>query len=1509
MFMPTMSDKSQMLDLYTAVLDLRNEHFIINKDGTVELVEHLKEILYSQLVKPELERITNFNSTVKKTNIKGYDIAAQMFLFIPELNNMFDTATGKRLISLTSNDPVNYNMDWFEENFKDKAKSIVSSLVNNQVDSKIQEWEKNGFIKTGNGKHSVQFLNKNYFYRFVDAGDGSMNEKIIVAANDYVINSLLTNANTYMLIAGDIAMYSQDKIQKYFENGKPYLPKKEFGNSVYSKISKEIIGINTGKRLALLLTPGSKLANSKEIVNVNDSEKLTKSKNIEYVQLFLDDYVDISSNIRTLVDMFYGKKEGKYAESRTKDYNADKTIQGRKLIAKELSKKYPEIADYFDIEATDAQEYTTLSEHIHVLWRQGRLTENEYETIKNKIKEQLKAESENKAIPKSAMLNYAEMKLVLQPIKPVHTGFKDEDRFDAMKIMYIKSSSFPLIPQVTKGTELDKLRRLLENYEKHRGMLVRASYQTANKVGAISDAISPFLPDGTFNNDISIEQLNASSLVLKRDNFRIQQDVPFKSGKRNEDTVSLGTQTLKLLFGDGMLDADNFEYNNQKYSGKELHKIFNDTYNNYITHKKKMLFKQLGVDEKGKPLNVEKTIDKLQNLLKKEAVDRGYPKQDIEALKLEPKYDTDGNIIDMQFNVPLWLSPNSNRYESLLNAIVTNKLVKIKLPGNAYVLGSEAGFKFQSDFTGVNQNNIVFTSKWEGELKPYRDGKLTQILVPSKFRDNDGNLIQFIDKNGNPNPTYTERDENGILRLKEDMIDSQLLNITSFRIPSSNFVSMTQSEIVGILPTEVGDLMIASKNLIKQKAFDFDIDKEVTYQLHTFIDENGKITVLNQDAKQKLLKAADTKGTTMLNDGSLESKLIKAIFSEDPDFKSEELDDTSFLSSLNDKLEQKLYENELIKIHSSVLSNPSNTVQKKINKALSMDFAKGQAQLIQNEIESTIDNTYFTILSDSYQKEKMYLGASGKLGIGVYSNYVVFHSMIQQSNKPIQLLQYDRIALGVQIGNQKSNGLLGKNQSLAPDKLKRSIAEIFAERQNTATDNEKEQIMGRVNVNELTINVDALLSALGFDKDILDNGTEVSIPYLFLSQPIIKEYVEKIRKTKSNTTQYDSAAERKVIAQLQSKYKVKRDYDESKVASLLTGQELFTNLTNPNNIIQLEVLSTFLTLYNYAKNIGLLQNRLNINKTGLGKSFFETVDKYDAIQNIIDNNEYNKKGIIIKNASNLIGDYVKKNNNITENKEQELLKDGYIPVGQYYIKPNNPVGAMLVNSVQAGYDLWKDYFPYNDEYIKLVSNEIVSMTSDESTSSQKIIEIRQNIFKDMKKYFVSSQEFGVFNKNPQVERNRLFIDTDENTSLVSYLRTILASKNDIARQLNSNKLLSRFEFQINKTGVPSLIKFDNAKGENFDEDYLYIALIELMDQNIKLPNYNGQSYSTRQLAKDLIAYSYLEGGIQEAIQFVKYIPISYLNIIPFAGILREWNNKYRPGIFKNMLGVNSKKIM
>src|SRR5690606_38417871 len=99
---------------------------------------------------------------------------------------------------------------------------------------------------------------------------------------------------------------------------------------------------------------------------------------------------------------------------------------------------------------------------------------------------------------------------------------------DVMRTVYVKSSAFPLIPQLTAGTSLDALRKKMEQIEEMTGEGVRASYQTANKVGAVKNAVD------AFNDATTVDSMMAASLQLNREDFKIQQDVPFKSDKKKK---------------------------------------------------------------------------------------------------------------------------------------------------------------------------------------------------------------------------------------------------------------------------------------------------------------------------------------------------------------------------------------------------------------------------------------------------------------------------------------------------------------------------------------------------------------------------------------------------------------------------------------------------------------------------------------------------------------------------------------------------------------------------------------------------------------------------------------------------------------------------------------------------------------------------------------------------------------------------------------------------------------
>jgi len=311
---------------------------------------------------------------------------------------------------------------------------------------------------------------------------------------------------------------------------------------------KKLFQFLTGKRLSLLLAPGNKVAGL---------------ENNSYRQIFLKDNDDIASNVEYLIELHYG-------QIGLDKYN--KAIEQGESTAN-IAKKFPVIENFFSIESTDAQEYTTTKEHVAILFGQGSLTEEQHNVINRQLDDQ-----DINGLTSDNTLGTEHLKLIFQPIKPVYTGSVFEN--GKMRMMYIKSSSSPLLPQLTFNQPLDKLRIAMEKYQKQ-GTTVRAAYLTATKVGSTNSLIDIY-------EDMTDEILEKSSVLLDRRNFRIQQDVPVHALFHDSDEVSMGTQLMKLLFGDGVTDTM-IDYNDginetKSKSGKDLLKIYNDTYGELIEY-------------------------------------------------------------------------------------------------------------------------------------------------------------------------------------------------------------------------------------------------------------------------------------------------------------------------------------------------------------------------------------------------------------------------------------------------------------------------------------------------------------------------------------------------------------------------------------------------------------------------------------------------------------------------------------------------------------------------------------------------------------------------------------------------------------------------------------------------------------------------------------------------------------------------------------------------------------
>jgi len=1591
----TMSDKSTALSSGTVIYDILSdleEHFSMDtKSGLVTgLSDKLLSVMFDRIVSNQVLKILDMHQRTTGSTIKSYDKASTLFIDIPGLNSL--QIDGVNLVEYLYNVAKDNPLGGIDENavlekIEEPVKALLSKIVDNEVENKIEIMQKFGVKEKGNS-----MIDDKYIQEHLKKPNASNPEVMKIALYDFVFNDMIFKSEMNKLFISDLALYHKHK----FPEGKNIY---QLSTKEYVAMSKET-GVNIGKRLALLIAPGRKIASSTQ----------------KYEQIFLEDPVDISENMSYLIKLFHPDKEEKlqsllrtYIEEPSKEnYNAFEKIA-------------PEIAGYLQLESADAQEYTTVGEHLNVMYLSGKLSEDEY----NNLKTAYETGGFNS-------LTKEEKKIVLQPVKPVYTGIHNDVEQGVRRVVYIKSSSIPLLPELTKGTELDNLRVQMEKLEE-KGNFVRASYQTANKIGASVNTVDIRDPESLAL--INLEN-SGVTMTLDRSNFKIQQDVPHKSSKAKQDKVSMGTQIFKLLLGDGVLDVegDVFPYKGKMISAEELKKNFNESFSIIYDNSYNSLLEELGfLDGQGgdNPAFNDRIFKRnLSDLLKKEAETRGYDLKSVAGLKLNKQGE---------FEIPLWLSSDSNRFESLLNSIITNRIMQFKLPGNGFVAASENGTKFKKEFNDLSdsdKNDIIYLDGWNGvELKGTTDDngemKSAQIMIESKFKDSEGNLIDLFEQYNKVTKEgrYIFRDEQGILRLKEGAIDSELFNMFSFRTPTSGHVSSSSIEIVGILPSTAGDQMVVPKNFTKQKGLDFDVDKETAYMLNHYLDTDENIQAINdayrealqdlkyedysidpyienfifdqtnlshtiserdvrftgynipkrkrpliyklariiafekdttEDRKEKIEKLHKGLGELFGEDYIQDSQIIKdeliAQINLDPkqydkvlkqlieDFSARKAPIDEFIKNTQKKrfskkvakkIETKIAENDFIRTHLAVAKSPSTEIQKKFNKILSMSYAGSQAAKIEelnnegNEAkllakiaakhkvktgksmsdEAQIaaleeQESLFTLLSHDYQKDKMDLGAVGKGAIGVYSVAITFASQLQQA--------YGRAGMYIgefTIGNYTSTFLgavntikterdieelivddyvsiyVGDGNTINPKKrvVHYSTADMLAEKQNTSTDNEKEQILGRVGVDEISITADAHGSLRGFGKD--ENGN--SIMYQLLSQPIVKEFNKRLKESRGLLG--DSIKEKDLINEILKengfdlvfvniegtdigpaffKRGDKKYLNPLPLGSSeLTGNSMVDGIASGNTTqeIQGEALKTYFELLREGR--GYIGKISSLNSNELGKSAVGVrVKRNKLVRALSDERMIPLFGEEVEYGTPGAFSFLKEIAGIV------------IPVG---VMPTTPQGKIAIGGILAYEKLFSGLFPFSNEAVASQLDYVLSIMNvpEEYRSDEKY----EEIFREMKKYIFSRVENNIISRNPNQVRRELMVDTPENTSLSTYIKTVLKGKNKkyakgVSALLDNALVGKKLKYIVGKNEEEVFrIVYENANSENIDERELYEALPALVINDLPLPPKDELPYSTKELAEDLIRYAFLEGGIQEANQFMKFIPVELLS--------------------------------
>lgn len=901
-------------------------------------------------------------------------------------------------------------------------------------------------------------------------------------------------------------------------------------------------------------------------------------------------------------------------------------------------------------------------------------------------------------------------------------------------------------------------------------------------------------------------------------------------------------------------------------------------------------------------------------------------------------------IESVDFEVPLLFQNQGKSHESVLNSIIKDDVINLKLPGTSYILTSPVGFNQIGDQSKKGKeivNNSAFIKvksffNKDGLDSIVKDGGINyaNVYVSPKFKHPvTGKVINFYEKDSNGKYIYLIETLDG-LELNEDMIDSNLLEFPSVRIPTSSHKMMTVVRIAGFLPPGNADTMIVPSEFTTRKGLDFDIDKETAYNKNIFVEENGKIVVLedhydksyNPDSVILELESKLNDLKLKYNDKVKLSKvelgrLMDLAVNENNDFNFEEtfndeITHKEFLDALNSLKNQiqyqksvklKLKENKLIDLISSVLKNPK--VQAKMNNTLSTEYGEQQAILFSQKKDMG------SVLSARRQNEIMYSNMGSLTGVGIFANAYALTGFMQGKGGT-------KLDLEIGFGDLEFKGDMfplnnlkqaGIPKSYYNSFLKRSTADAIEEILNLNLDNGTIQAIGKLGMDSNNMGAVSALIMLGHDKVAVKITKEV---YDQNKDSILYQKHETTVKGKPVTTYYHNTSAPVLYAkatQLSPSEKVsnkinavnqgKKDEVDHKPLSFDEIYRVLFEGAEPDYsfFMKLDQLTENLKNTQYA--LDRMMKPISVTKKGfLGKTVFEkNLIHQEEIKAIVDVFKGNTN-IELQNLKDVYGDI-----QVFKGGPETPLGDGYIFFGSHYdhdvyIKPDNYYSNAMVSSFVISAKLWDEYLPYNFKpFVEIMKNMTNSM-GDKDVDAAKLVLGKYKDFvmtKGDNFLFVDRDGYRQTNmeaRNYLVSKPRQLIGNAIPQHFSEYIHNVLYNK-ETNKHISSNLFLKNLQLSISK-GKSLITVIGNQTLTKFQEEDIKDAFFDMIQRKVELPPFNGGPYNSKMLAFDLMKYDIVSNRTSKRDSFSKYIPEGINKHLNINQMLREANITKNDGLGK-----------
>jgi len=315
--------------------------------------------------------------------------------------------------------------------------------------------------------------------------------------------------------------------------------------------------------------------------------------------------------------------------------------------------------------------------------------------------------------------------------------------------------------------------------------------------------------------------------------------------------------------------------------------------------------------------------------------------------------------------------------------------------------------------------------------------------------------------------------------------------------------------------------------------------------------------------------------------------------------------------------------------------------------------------------------------------------------------------------------------------------------------------------------------------------------------------------------------------------------------------------------------------TEENNLLNIAMLEKFRHAKAIMSQLRPAVKILSGDSQGVGSTLAEFVGILQKVEELSGSDDGMPNVIDPTSVLGLMGKYllIPRSSKI---KIKNAKKKGFIPVGiiggaQYLVKPDSVKAAGALHTLSLTNDLVMSEFSGMFNLINTVSTRAVVRGIS--------VEGKKTISQGIRSYINSNAD--LFTEDEVTTTlEQLLYPTDTTMSLAEMLE--VAKKDS---RLKGNKLIQDLETAIEENR-PHTISFRNSANDDMVTDSQAIAFLDLLLTKSDTP-IGDIGVTPKQLARKLIDYAFLTGGRKSAVDFVRFVPTSYLIDLGFFKTLKE----------------------